>query len=227
MDLKTRRFRKVILTNGTLLDEKNVILLKESGIIPTVSLDDAVAEEHDLFRGVEGSFQRTVEGLELLNKNGVQYGLNCCLHRRNLSRPKEVIDLAVKHGASKIAFLDLKVVGRMKNHFEWVPPYEEYQKIFNDLIVAKVRYGKKIDVSLDVFLHCYPLRETIREGKRGYISCHAGKNRLTIDSKSSVYPCNLVLSDPRWCMGNLRNETLSDIWFSKKWLFFRGRREDK
>ena len=44
----------------------------------------------------------------------------------------------------------------------------------------------------------------------------------TIDCDAAVYPCNLVLSDPQWVMGNLRKETLADIWFSKKWLFFRG-----
>lgn len=222
MDLKKRRFRTVILTNGTLLDEKNVLMLQESGIIPTVSLDDSVAEEHDRFRGVKGSFQRTVEGLRRLNQAGILYGINCCLHRRNLNRARNVIDLVMRHGAAKIAFLDLKAVGRMKTHSEWVPSYEEYQKLMKLLMAAKVRYRKKIDVSLDVFLHCYPLSEAIREGKRGYVSCHAGRNRLAIDSTGVVYPCNLVLSDPRWCMGDLRKEALSEIWFSTKWLFFRG-----
>ena len=222
MDLKKRRFRRVILTNGTLLDEKNVRYLQESGTIPTVSLDDSVAEEHDRFRGVEGAFERTVEGLTRLNQAGIPYGINCCLHRRNLNRHRDIIDLAVRQGAAKIAFLDLKAVGRMKDHVEWVPPYEEYHKILKPLMVAKARYRKTIDVSLDVFLHCYPLSEAVREGKRRYISCHAGRNRLAIDSTGAVYPCNLVLSDPRWRMGDLRKEALSEIWFSTKWLFFRG-----
>lgn len=36
MTLKGKRFRKVILTNGTLLNEKKVRLLEESGVVPTV-----------------------------------------------------------------------------------------------------------------------------------------------------------------------------------------------
>ncbi len=222
MDLKKRRLRTVILTNGTLLNAENVRLLKESRVIPTVSLDDSVAAEHDRFRGVEGAFERTVEGLKRLKQADVMYGINCCLHRRNLNRPRDIIDLAVRYGAAKIAFLDLKGVGRMKNHGEWVPSYEAYQQCVKLLMAAKARYRDKIDVSLDVFLHCYPLSEAIREGKRGYVSCHAGRNRLAIDSRGAVYPCNLVLSDPRWCMGELGKDTLSEIWFSKKWVFFRG-----
>ncbi len=37
-----------------------------------------------------------------------------------------------------------------------------------------------------------------------------------------MYPCNSVVGDPKWKMGNLKNETLADVWFSKNWAFFRG-----
>jgi pyrroloquinoline quinone biosynthesis protein E len=220
--IQKKRFRKVMITNGTLLDEANVPRLKEAEVIPTISLEDVNAEEHDFFSGVAGSFKRTLTAFKLLKKQGIPFGINCCLHKGNLKRCEDVIKLSIQQGAERIAFLDLKVVGRMKKHIEWVPAGATYQNIFDYLLIAKARYRKLIDVSLDVFLHCHPLQESIQERKRGYVSCKAGKNRLTIDSDAAVYPCNLVLSDPQWAMGNLRKETLADIWFSKKWMFFRG-----
>ena len=220
--IQKKRFRKVLITNGTLLDEDTVVRLKEARVIPTVSLEDVNTEEHDDFSGVTGSFKRTMTALNLLQKHGIQYGINCCLHKGNLNRCEDIIKLSIRKGADRIAFLDLKVVGRMKKHREWVPAWNVYQNLFDYLLIAKTRYRKRIDVSLDVYLHCHPLRESIFERKRGYVSCKAGKNRLTIDSDASVYPCNLVVSDPQWVMGHLRKETLEDIWFSKKWLFFRG-----
>jgi len=219
---KEKRFRKVMLTNGTLLDEETALLLKESGTVPTVSLDDSVAEGHDLFRGVKGSFKRTVEGLKILQKHGIQYGINCCLHKNNLSRYEEIIGLAAEHGASRIAFLDLKPVGRMKNHLNWVPSYREYQQLMNHLMFARAKH-KGIDVSLDVFMHCLPLEESILEARKGYVSCQAGKTRLSVDSEGLVYPCNLVISDPRWIIGDVKKEKIWDIWFSEKWSFFRGK----
>lgn len=222
LTLKEKRFRRVILTNGILLDEERVALLKESETIPTVSLDDSEAEEHDLFRGVKGSFKRTVEALKLLQKNGVQYGINCCLHKRNLNRYREIINLVAKYGSCKIAFLDLKILGRMKNHVEWVPSYREYHEAMLNLMVDRLRYRGRIDISLDVFLHCQPLKESILEARKGYVSCQAGRNRLSIDCKGSVYPCNIVLSDPRWIIGNIKNQKLWNLWFSQEWLFFRG-----
>jgi radical SAM protein with 4Fe4S-binding SPASM domain len=221
-DLKVRRFRKVILTNGTLIDSEKAKLLREAGVIPTVSLDDCLLEGHELFRGVEGCFKRTIGGMELLRENGVEFGTNCCLHARNMARHEEIVKIAVKQGASRIAFLDLKMTGRLRDHQSWVPSYKDYEKARSKLIVDRAIYRKKIDVSLGTYLHCDPLEESVREMRRGYVSCRAGKTRLSIDSHGGVYPCNLVISDKKWEMGNVKDLPLPEIWFSRKWSFFRG-----
>jgi radical SAM protein with 4Fe4S-binding SPASM domain len=220
--LKEKRFRKVILTNGTLLDDRKVESLKESNIIPTVSLDDSLEDEHDRFRGRKGSFKQTIAGLKLLKKHQVLYGINCCLHKNNLARIDEIVKLAIRFGASRIAFLDLKITDRLRMQKDWIPTYEEYQAVMINLLAAKIKYRRKIDVALDVFLRCQPLQESLWEAKRGFVSCQAGRNRLSIDSDGSVYPCNLVISDEKWKIGNIRKQKISNIWFSEKWLFFRG-----
>jgi radical SAM protein with 4Fe4S-binding SPASM domain len=219
--LGEKRVRKVLLTNGTLLSEEIVLVLKASGITPTVSLDDSEAEEHDHFRGVKGSHERTLEGLKLLQKHGVQYGINCCLNQKNIDRYQNIINLAAKYGASRIALLDLKPIGQMSNNPTWVPSDKDYQAIFKRLLVARAK-NRKIEVSLDAFLHCYPMQESILLAKKGVVSCKAGISRLSIGSDGSIYPCNFVISDNRWNMGNIKNEPLADIWFSDKWRFFRG-----
>jgi len=220
--LRKKRFRKVILTNGTLLDGRIVKLLKESGTIPTISLDDSQIESHDSFRGVEGAFDKTIKAMRLLRDCGVEYGVNCCINRTNMVRYEEIITLAEKCGASRIAFLDLKPTGRMKNNLSLVPSYGEYEGLMAGLLVAKAKH-RKIDVALDAFLHCYPLRESILEAKKGFVSCSAGKTRLSIDSDGFVCPCNMAISDPQWRMGNAKKDGISDIWFSSKWDFFRGK----
>ncbi|WP_455369858.1 radical SAM protein [[Eubacterium] cellulosolvens] len=220
--LKEKRFRKVILTNGTLLDDKKVESLKDSNIIPTVSLDGSSGDEHDRFRGCSGSFKQTIEGLKLLKKHQVLYGINCCLHKNNLTRIDEIVKLAIQFGASRIAFLDLKITDRLRTHRNWIPTYEEYQSVMFSLLSAKIKYRRKIDVALDVFLRCQPLQESLEEAKKGFVSCQAGRNRLSIDADGSVYPCNLVISDKKWEIGNIKKQKISDIWFSEKWMFFRG-----
>ena len=220
--LGKRKFRSVILTNGTLLRKEIVTLLKETNVIPTISLDGSEAEQHDAFRGSKGSFDDTLKALELLHQENIQYGINCCLHKKNLTTYKGIIDLAVKYGAYRIAFLDLKISNRLRKHLDWIPSYKEYRDMVPDLVASRVRYGTRIDVSLSTFMHCYPLEEAVAESKNGHVSCKAGRTRLSIDSDGSVYPCNLVISDPKWAMGNIGDQRILDIWFSKKWSFFRG-----
>lgn len=219
--LGQKKFRRIILTNGTLLTEEIVLMLKESGVTPTVSLDDSIPKEHNLFRGVKGAHERTVEGLKLLKKHRVEYGINCCLNKRNIQRYQDIIDLASKYGASRIAILDLKPTGRMSKNIEWMPSNHDYQALLKKLFVARAK-NRKIEVSVDAFLHCYPMQESVALAKKGIVSCRAGISRLSIGSDGTVYPCNFVVTDPRWSMGNLANESLEHIWFSPKWLFFRG-----
>jgi radical SAM protein with 4Fe4S-binding SPASM domain len=220
--LKGRRFRRVLLTNGTLLSEHLADLLKNAETTPTVSLDGSTAEEHDLFRGAQGSFDLTIASMKLLQKKGMQYGVNCCLHRKNLTKHREIVDLAARYGASRIAFLDLKNAGRMRCNTEWVPSYSEYERALLGLMTVKMASRGKIDVALDTFLWCEPVKESIREARRGYVSCLAGKTRMSVDSDGLVYPCNIVVGDQRWNMGDTCKESLKDIWFSERWRFFRG-----
>lgn len=65
-----------VTTNGTLLTEERVAWLKRLGVdILTVSLDSAIAEEHDRFRGATGSFAKTMAGIRLGLKEGLRVTL--------------------------------------------------------------------------------------------------------------------------------------------------------
>jgi len=222
LDLKHRRFRRVVLTNGTLLDEGAVSLLKESMTIPTVSLDDSLEDEHNRFRGKAGSFEATLSGMRLLKDNGIEYGVNACLNKRSLRRARELIDLACRYGASRISFLSLKPGGRMRENMDLAPSYRDYERLMIRLLVERQRLKGRIDVAVDTLLYCYTPEETKQEALRGYVCCQAGIDSLSIDCKGVVYPCNTVIYDPRWAIGSTKGEGLRDIWFSPKWAFFRG-----
>jgi len=220
--LENRRFRRVLLTNGTLLSDEIVKQFSQSNVTPTVSLDDSDFHGHDRFRGVDGAFEKTLAGLKSLQRNDVHYGINCCLHAKNLGKVEDIINLAVAQDTCRIAFLDLKPIGRMKQFKEWLPSRKEYEIALAKLLIARAKHRKTIDVSLDAYLLCAVLKESALEARKGYVSCSAGKKRMSIFSDALVYPCNVVLGDPKWVMGNIRKEALADIWFSKNWAFFRG-----
>lgn len=224
--LETKRFRKVLLTNGTLLTDAFTDQLKKAMVTPTISLDDVESSGHDEFRGQKGAFQKTLSGIKILKEHNIHFGINCCLHSKNLNKIKQLITLAEDVGAQRIAFLDLKSCGRLKGNQNWIPSKKEYEKAFLTLLMEKMS-NKKIDVSTDAFMNCPVLSEMKEEAKRGYVTCEAGRTRLSISSDGSIYPCNTVLGDSKWNMGNLKKEKFVDIWFSDKWAFFRGENKIK
>lgn len=83
-----------LYTSGWLLTEPMVMALSQRIGRVHVSLDGATAEVHDFIRGRDGSFDRALHGLTLLNeyslsqpaalRNRLTFGIDCAILQRNL-----------------------------------------------------------------------------------------------------------------------------------------------
>ncbi len=74
------QLRRILLTNGTLIDEKNKNWLDVEEI--QFSLDGWL-EGHDILRG-RGSFQRTMRGIEIVHKAGIPISFSTMIHKGNI-----------------------------------------------------------------------------------------------------------------------------------------------
>lgn len=52
--------------------------------------------------------------------------------------------------------------------------------------------------------------------------CQAGLTHLAVDEIGTVYPCEAAFGLPQLAMGNMKDNSLADIWASPCWQFFRG-----
>lgn len=52
--------------------------------------------------------------------------------------------------------------------------------------------------------------------------CQAGMTYMAIDENGIVYPCEKAIGNPDMVIGSIADTSLSDIWDSEKWAFFRG-----
>ena len=74
-----------VTTNGTLLNPTTVQRLKRLGVdILTVSLDSAIAAEHDAFRGLPGTFDKALAGIRLARQNGLSVNLGTVVTHQTL-----------------------------------------------------------------------------------------------------------------------------------------------
>ncbi|MGB6692290.1 MAG: TIGR04053 family radical SAM/SPASM domain-containing protein [Terracidiphilus sp.] len=90
---------RVSLTpSATPLLTKNIVArLKEAGLARlAVSMDGASAETHDAFRGMSGSFARTLDAIRWANEIGLPVQINTTFSRRNIAEIDEIVALIEK-----------------------------------------------------------------------------------------------------------------------------------
>jgi MoaA/NifB/PqqE/SkfB family radical SAM enzyme len=105
--------RVVLATCGHLLTTEIAAKLKASGVMAvSVSLDAAIAEAHNAFRGVEGAYEKTLAGLELLKQAGIPFQINTTVSKLNVGELPELLAQAIKLGAATIDFFFLVPTGR-------------------------------------------------------------------------------------------------------------------
>jgi len=206
--LKHMRYFKVMITNGTMLDARAIDALVDADIMPTVSLDGPTAGVHDDFRGVRGAFDRTMRALRILQQKRVTYGINTCVHSGNIEQTEDMIQLAIKVGAARIAFLGLSEVGRLAITKKNVVSRPEYLLLSLNLLRLARKYRDKIEISETIVSRGVPLESA------GLFTC-------SIDSNGDVYPGNRALGNIRYRIGSLRDAPLSKLWFSRRWIPFR------
>jgi len=98
------KLRIGILGNPELLTEDIVKKLKELNLYSYQVSIDGMEKTHDYFR-YKGSFRKTMEGLNLLKKGGINTVVMTTVSRRNLKEIPNVIDLVVKE---KVDFFGFK-----------------------------------------------------------------------------------------------------------------------
>jgi anaerobic sulfatase-maturating enzyme len=88
-----RKIVNTLQTNGTLLDEDWCEFFARNGFLLGVSIDGP-KELHDAYRtGPEGgSFERTMAGVRLLRKRGVEFNVLATVNAANEGHPRQVYD---------------------------------------------------------------------------------------------------------------------------------------
>ena len=86
--------RMNIETNGILVDKDMARFLKSKKHINfiSVSVDGSNTETHEWMRGVAGSFDRTVQGIQSLVEAGFRPQMICTLHKKNVDELEDIVE---------------------------------------------------------------------------------------------------------------------------------------
>ena len=70
---KALNMRNIIMTNGLLLNDKTINILKTFDVTLGISIDGAKAETHDTLRGVPGLFNHIIKTLNINTQKNLLY----------------------------------------------------------------------------------------------------------------------------------------------------------
>lgn len=217
-------FENTMQTNGTLLDDEWCQFFKENNFLIGISIDGP-RELHNIYRvdkKGEGSFDRVMRGLRLLQKHGVEYNVLTTVNRINADHPLEVYRfLRDEAGADWIQFIP--VVERINEE-----GYTLYQKgnTVSDRSVQPEQFGSFLSRIFDEWVRNDVGKlfvQTFEASVRRWLglpsgmcvfeeTCGAG---LVLEHNGDLYSCDHFV-EPEYLLGNIMEKEISELAASEK-----------
>jgi len=208
-----------------LLTREVIQRLKQCGLARlAVSLDGSCREVHDAFRGMSGSFDRTMEAIEWANTIGLPVQINTTFSRRNAKDFEKIAHLVESKNIVLWSVFFLVPTGR--GRLDDLLSAEEFEAIFARLYELSRRAQFHIKTTEAQHYRRYVLQQQVAERQNGRASVpnaaekvidtigraprglNDGKGFVFISHLGEVFPSGfLPLS-----AGNVRTESLSAIY---------------
>jgi len=197
---------------------KAIQRLQRAGISRlALSLDAADAETHDAFRGISGSFRRTLEILSEAHSIGVPVQVNTTITRRNVHQVDAMAEMLASLGIVLWSVFFLIPVGRGLAEQRIAP--EQYEEVFEKLWYHAQRqpYGIKTTEA-----HHYRRFVLQRQGNPQYqpgrvlpgfiqrapLGVNDGKGVMFISHTGSIYPSGFMPI----CCGKFPRDSVIDVY---------------
>jgi radical SAM protein with 4Fe4S-binding SPASM domain len=204
-----------IITNGWLLDDQTVKMMKESGIGTVAISFDGIKETHDSIR-CKGSFDRDIEAFKLLKKNGQYSGAITSINKTNLNELPLIKKILTDIGVDSWQLQICIPMGNMVNHKEELIGPEDIDAIL-DFCLITAQEKKIVIYPADCLGYYTEKEELIRAISLGghsfapWAGCNAGRRGFGILHNGDILGCTSI-RDRAFIEGNIRQRNLVDIW---------------
>jgi PqqA peptide cyclase len=206
-----------LITSGIGLDDDRVRVLRDAGL-DSIQLSFQSDESNlaDQIAGA-GAHERKLDVGAKIREAGIPLSLNFVIHRRNIDRLPQMIDLAEALGAERVELANVQFYGwAFRNRAALLPTREQVDRARDIATAAKARLAGKIDIFY-VLPDYYEARP--KPCLNGW-----GQRYLTVNAVGDVLPCPTASSAiPDLRFENIRTRDLDWTWRnSESFNRFRG-----
>jgi len=197
-----------LITSGVGITTRTMRDLWEAGLDHVqVSIQDADAVSSDRIAGYRGAFQRKHALAAEAVRLGLPLTVNLVVHRANIGRISDMVDLALKLKASRIEIAHVQYYGwALKNRSALMPTAEQVSRAVAE--VEELRRKHHGQIVIDAVVPDYHARLP-KPCVGGW-----GRRSLNVTPSGRVLPCHAAESIPDLEFWNVRDHSLADIWAS-------------
>ncbi|MGH3338665.1 MAG: radical SAM protein, partial [Propionibacteriaceae bacterium] len=136
-----------LITAGTLFTRARAEALKTAGLDHVqISIQSPNAEDNDRIAG-NRSFDKKIAAARLATELDFPLTINCVLHRQNLDRIEEVLDLTLDLGAQRLELANTQYYGwAVPNQEALMPTWDQLRRAEEAVQRFRERVGPKLDV---------------------------------------------------------------------------------
>jgi pyrroloquinoline quinone biosynthesis protein E len=194
-----------LVTSGLGLTRKRAEALRDAGLEHIqVSIQDSDTESAERIAGVSSVKQKRA-AIGLVKELGFAFSINVVLHRANLDRIGELIDLAGGLGADRLELANTQYYGwGLKNRAALMPTREQVLKAREIAEAAIERYRKKMQI-------IFVLPDYYEQFPK---ACYGGWGKLyiVVAPNGQALPCHAANSITSLSFPTVREHSLEWIW---------------
>ena len=209
-------FLVVMGTNGVLLNDETVQRMSDHGVAGAgISLDAVDPVNHDKFRGMDGAWEGTMNGVKALKRAHLDFLVQTSVTRWNYDEIPQIVDFAYELGAKVFNLYFLVRTGRGKTVMDITPA--QYERMLSTLFELQAKYRGKMLVAAKCAPHYKrviyeqqsdsPFLQAYPNG-----TCPCGIYYCRITPEGDLTPCPYMPVS----VGNLKEESFAVLWNQSK-----------
>lgn len=205
-----------LITAGTLLTKDRATKLRDCGLDHIqISIQDSQADKSDYIAGIP-SFEQKLITARLVKQLKFPLTINVVLHRHNLDRIEEILELCKTLSADRVELANTQYYGwALRNRDALLPTLKQLERAKQAVAIAQQEkhFPMGVVYVLPDYYEQYP-----KPCMGGW-----GQRTMVIAPNGDVLPCQVAASIPELTFTNVKERSLEWIWFkSEAFNCFRG-----
>ena len=206
-----------LITSGIGLTFERLEQLKAAGLDHVqVSIQDTIPDSSDRIAGYAGAHARKLALARHVVESGLALTVNAVVHRANIDRIEDLVDLAFSLGAGRVEVAHAQYYGwALRNRAALMPTRAQVMQAMETLERVRAEYEGRlvIDAVVPDYYARFPK------------PCMGGwaRRSLNVTPSGRVLPCHAAETIPGLVFWSVRDKSLAEIWLhSPAFNAFRG-----